>query len=137
MFTSGLVFNLTTMVGIAVKVGIILASAIALNIIQKKLIPRVIIASISNVRAESQDQLATRSKTMAYVFIKVIAVIIWIISIVMVLGVIEVNISPLLATLGVASLGLGFAVQNIIRDYLQGFFIVMEDWYRIGDWVTI
>jgi len=123
--------------GIAVKVVIILAIAIALNIIQKKMIPRVIIASIPKVRVESQDQLATRSKTMAYVFIKVIAVIIWIIAIVMVLGVIEVNISPLLATLGVASLGLGFAVQNIIRDYLQGFFIVMEDWYRIGDWVTI
>ena len=137
MFTSGFFFNLTTMVGIAVKVVIILASAITLNIIQKKLIPRVIIKSISNVRVESQDQLATRSKTMAYVFIKVVAVIIWIIAIVMVLGVIEVNISPLLATLGVASLGLGFAVQNIIRDYLQGFFIVMEDWYRIGDWVTI
>jgi small conductance mechanosensitive channel len=55
----------------------------------------------------------------------------------MILGILELDISPLLATLGVASLGLGFAVQNIIRDYLQGFFIVMEDWYRIGDWVTI
>ena len=137
MFTSGFVFNLTTMVGIAVKVVIILASATTLNILQKRLIPRVIIGSIPKDRVESQDQLSTRSKTIAYVFIKVIAVIIWIISIVMVLGVLEVNISPLLATLGVASLGLGFAVQDIIRDYLQGFFIVMEDWYRIGDWVTI
>ncbi len=123
--------------GIAVKVVIILAIAITLNIIQKKLIPRVIIASIPKIRAESQDQLSTRSKTMAFVLIKITAIIIWIITIVMVLGVIKVNIAPLLATLGVASLALGFAVQNIIRDYLQGFFIVMEDWYRIGDWVTI
>ena len=125
------------MVGIAVKVVIILASAIALNIIQKKIIPRVIIAGIPKSRVESQDQLSTRSKTMASVLIKVIAIIIWIIAIVMVLGVIEVDIAPLLATLGVASLALGFAAQNIIRDYLQGFFIIMEDWYRIGDWVTI
>jgi len=125
------------MVGITVKVAIILASAIALNIIQKKIIPRVIIAGIPKIRVESQDQLSTRSKTMASVLIKVIAIIIWIIAIVMVLGVIEVDIAPLLATLGVASLALGFAAQNIIRDYLQGFFIVMEDWYRIGDWVTI
>ncbi len=125
------------MVGIAVKVVIILASAIALNIIQKKIIPRVIIASIPKIRVESQDQLSTRSKTIASVLIKGIAIIIWIIAIVMVLGVIEVDIAPLLATLGVASLALGFAAQNIIRDYLQGFFIVMEDWYRIGDWVTI
>jgi len=56
---------------------------------------------------------------------------------VMVLGVIKLDITPLLATLGVASLGLGFAVKNIILDYLQGFFIVMEDWYRIGDWVPL
>ena len=61
MFTSGFVFNLTAMVGIAVKVVIILAIAIALNIIQKKLIPRVIIAGTPPVRVESQDQLATRS----------------------------------------------------------------------------
>jgi small conductance mechanosensitive channel len=137
MFTSDFVFNLTTMVGISVKVAIILAIAIALNIIQKKMIPRIIAARIPKIQVESQDQLATRSKTMASVFIKVISIIIWIITSVMVLGVIEVNITPLLATLGVASLGLGFAVQNIIRDYLQGFFIVMEDWYRIGDWVTV
>ena len=123
--------------GIAVKVVIILAIAIALNIIQKKMIPRVIIASIPKIRVESQDQLSTRSKTMASVLTKMMAIIIWIIAFVMVLGVIEVDIAPLLATLGIASLALGFAVQNIIRDYLQGFFIVMEDWYRIGDWVTI
>jgi small-conductance mechanosensitive channel len=125
------------MIGIAVKVLIILAIAIALNIIQKKMIPRVIIASIPKIPVESQDQLSTRSKTMASVLIKITAIIIWIIALVMVLGVIEVDIAPLLATLGVASLALGFAVQNIIRDYLQGFFIIMEDWYRIGDWVTI
>ena len=123
--------------GIAVKVVIILAIAITLNIIQKKMIPRVIIASIPKIRVESQDQLSTRSKTIAFVLIKIIAFIIWIITTVMVLGVIEVDIAPLLATLGVASLALGFAVQNFIRDYLQGFFIIMEDWYRIGDWVTI
>jgi small conductance mechanosensitive channel len=125
------------MMGIAVKVLIILAIAIALNIIQKKMIPRVISASIPKIRVESQDQLFARSKTMASVLIQITAIIIWIIALVMVLGVIEVDIAPLLATLGVASLALGFAAQNIIRDYLQGFFIVMEDWYRIGDWVTI
>jgi small conductance mechanosensitive channel len=137
MFASDFVFNPTIMMGITVKVLVILAVAIALNLIQKKIIPRAIIACATRVREESRDQLAIRTKTMAYVVIKVVTAIIWIIVFVMVLGVIELDITPLLATLGVASLGLGFAVQNIILDYLQGFFIVMEDWYRIGDWVTI
>jgi len=137
MFASDFVFNPTIMMGITVKVLVILAIAIALNIIQKKIIPRAIIACTTKVREESRDQLVIRTKTMAYVVIKVLTAIIWIIVFVMVLGVIKLDITPLLATLGVASLGLGFAVQNIILDYLQGFFIVMEDWYRIGDWVTI
>jgi len=137
MFASDFVFNPTIMMGITVKVLVILAIAIALNIIQKKIIPRAIIACTTKVREESRDQLVIRTKTMAYVVIKVVTAIIWIIVFVMVLGVIKLDITPLLATLGVASLGLGFAAQNIILDYLQGFFIVMEDWYRIGDWVTI
>jgi len=137
MFASDFVFNPTIMMGITVKVLVILAIAIALNIIQKKIIPRAIIACTTKVREESRDQLIVRTKTMAYVVIKVLTAIIWIIVFVMVLGVIKLDITPLLATLGIASLGLGFAVQNIILDYIQGFFIVMEDWYRIGDWVTI
>ncbi len=137
MFASDFFFKLTPMLGITAKVAIILVIAIVFNIIQRKIIPKAIIAATPKVLEESPDQLATRTKTMAYVVIKVVSAIIWIIVLVMVLGVIELDISPLLATLGVASLGLGFAVQNIIRDYLQGFFIVMEDWYRIGDWVTI
>jgi len=137
MFTFDFVFNLNAILENTAKMAIIFVIAIALNIILKKVIPKAIIAGSSKVREESPDQLANRTKTMAYVVTKVIAAIIWIIVSVMVLGVIELDISPLLATLGVASLGLGFAIQNIIRDYLQGFFIVMEDWYRIGDWVTI
>ncbi len=137
MYGFDFVFNLNTVLVITVKLVIILATAIVVNIVQKKMIPRAIIAGTPKVREESYDQLVTRTKTMAYFVTKIVTAIIWIIVFVMVLGVINFNITPLLATLGVASLGLGFAVKNIIRDYLQGFFIIMEDWYRIGDWVTI
>ncbi len=137
MYAFDFAFNLTTVLEITVKLVIILAIAIALNIIQKKMIPRAIIAGTPKIREESHDQVVSRTKTMAYFVTKIVTTIIRIIVFVMVLGVINFNITPLLATLGVASLGLGFAVQNIVRDYLQGFFIIMEDWYRIGDWVTI
>jgi small-conductance mechanosensitive channel len=137
MFDTDFVFDLPTIVGITVKIVFILAIAITLNIILKKIIPRAIMAGIPKVRKESHEQLVTRTKTMAYVIVRVVSAIIWIIVFVMILGVLELDTAPLLATLGIASLGLGFAIQNIIRDYLQGFFIIMEDWYRIGDWVTI
>ena len=78
MFGSDFVFNPTTMMGITAKVVIILTIAIVFNIIQKKIIPRAIIAATPKVLEESQDQLAIRTKTMAYVVIKVVSAITWI-----------------------------------------------------------
>jgi small-conductance mechanosensitive channel len=130
-------FDLTIIVENIIKIVIILAIAITLNIILKKIIPRAIIASVHKVREESREQLVTRTQTMTLVIVRVVSVFIWIIVFMIILGVLELDTTSFLATLGAASLGFGFAVQNSIRDYLQGFYIIMEDWYRIGDWVTI
>ena len=51
----------------------------------------------------------------------------------MMLSALGINVGPIIAAVGVAGLALGFAAQNIIRDYLHGFFIVIEDWYRVGE----
>jgi small-conductance mechanosensitive channel len=132
MFASDFVLALTPMLVIAAKIGVIIALAVVLNIVQKRLIARVIQAM-----PEQDDDSDVRAQMISAVIVKVASVIVWIISLVMVLGVLDVDTAPLLATLGVASLGLGFAAQDLIRDYLQGFFIFMEDWYRLGDWVVI
>lgn len=47
------------------------------------------------------------------------------------------NITALLAGAGVAGLALSFAAQNLIRDFLNGFFILLEDQYGVGDIVQI
>ena len=130
-------FNLADLVTIAIKVVIILAVALILILVQKRLIPRMIKARIPKIRQESVDELAHRSDTLSHVATRFCSIVIWTIAIMMILGVIGVDITPLLASLGVAALALGFAAQNIIRDYLNGFFILMEDWYRIGEWITI
>ena len=116
----------------AAKVAIIVAMAFVLNIVQKRLIARAVRAMW-----EHGADIDVRAEMITAVIVKVATVIVWIISLAMVLGVLGVDTAPLLATLGVASLGLGFATQDVIRDYLQGFFIFMEDWYRVGDWVVI
>ncbi len=137
MLTSDFSFNPDTLMTIAIRVVIILVLALVLTVIQKKLVPRIITVRIPKIREESQDQLAVRSKTLAHVITRSCSVIIWSIALMMVLGAVGVDIAPLLASLGVGALALGFAAQNIIRDYLNGFFILIEDWYRIGEWVTI
>ena len=81
--------------------------------------------------------MAARSKTLSRIVVQVFSVVIWLMAIVMILSQLGVDIAPLLAGIGVAALAFGFAAQNIIRDYLHGFFILMEDWYRVGEVAVI
>jgi small conductance mechanosensitive channel len=48
-----------------------------------------------------------------------------------------VNIVPLITFIGVGGLAIAFAAQNLVRDFISGFFILMEDQYRIGDVVSV
>lgn len=130
-------FGISTLVNGAIQVAIILITAIILVVIGRWLIPRLIQARIPKIREEAPDQLAARSKTLTRVVVQVFSMLVLVVTIIMILSALGVDIAPLLASVGIGSLALGFAAQNIIRDYLNGFFILMEDWYRIGEWVTI
>jgi small conductance mechanosensitive channel len=55
----------------------------------------------------------------------------------LVLGEIGVSVAPLLATAGVAGLAIGFGAQSLIKDYFNGFFLLIEDQLREGDVVEI
>jgi len=130
-------FGLSSLVNGAIQVFIILVIAFILVMVTRRVIPRLIGARIPKIREETPDQLAVRSKTLSQVIVQVVSAIIWIVALVMILSVLGVNIAPLIAGIGVAGLALGFAAQNIVRDYLHGFFIIMEDWYRVGEVAVI
>jgi len=130
-------FGLSALVNGVIQIAIVVVLAIILTFIGRWLVPRLIQARVPKIRKESNEQLAARTKTLSRVVIQVITVIIWVFAVVMMLSQLGVDIGPLLAGLGVGALALGFAAQNIIRDYLNGFFILMEDWYRVDDWVAI
>ena len=53
------------------------------------------------------------------------------------LGSLGIDLRPVLTGLGVASLGISLAAQNILRDFLNGFFVVLENQYNVGDVVTL
>jgi len=47
------------------------------------------------------------------------------------------NITPVAAAAGLASLSIGFGAQHVVRDFINGFFTVLEDQYVVGDIVRI
>jgi small-conductance mechanosensitive channel len=47
-----------------------------------------------------------------------------------------INLAPLLASAGVVGIAIGFGAQNLVRDYVSGIFMLLEDQYGVGDSVT-
>ncbi|MFJ5551440.1 mechanosensitive ion channel family protein [Streptomyces sp. NPDC093225] len=51
----------------------------------------------------------------------------------MVLGALQINLGPLLASAGVAGVAIGFGARNLVTDFLSGVFMILEDQYGVGD----
>jgi len=74
-----------------------------------------------------------RARTMGSVLRSVVALIIWFTAFVMILDSLDVNFGPLLASAGVVGVALGFGAQSLVRDFLAGFFMLVEDQFGVGD----
>jgi len=62
---------------------------------------------------------------------------VWLIAAFMILGELGVNLAPLLAGAGVIGVALGFGSQSLVRDFLSGIFILVEDQFGVGDIVNL
>ena len=78
-----------------------------------------------------------RARTIADAVAGIWRVIVGIVAALMIFGEVGVNLAPLLAGAGIAGLAIAFGAQALIRDYLSGLFILLEDQYGVGDVVTI
>ena len=54
-----------------------------------------------------------------------------------ILPVLGINMGPLLASAGVAGLAIGFGAQTLVKDVINGFFILMENQYDVGDVIKV
>jgi small conductance mechanosensitive channel len=76
-------------------------------------------------------------RTVARVFTSVAVFVIYFVALLMVLGQLGLNLGPMLASAGIAGLAIGFGAQTLVHDFINGFFILMENQYDIGDTVRI
>ncbi|MDO5037572.1 MAG: mechanosensitive ion channel family protein [Tissierellia bacterium] len=76
-----------------------------------------------------------RALTINQLLQKLINVSIYFIGILLILNMFKVDTSTILATAGIGSLAIGMGAQTLIKDLINGFFIVLEDQYSVGDLV--
>jgi len=65
------------------------------------------------------------------------AVFIWVVAVLMALAQLDVNVGPLIAGAGIAGIALGFGAQSLVKDCLNGLFVLIEDQYGIGDVIDL
>jgi small conductance mechanosensitive channel len=76
---------------------------------------------------------AQRVRTLTNVLRTIVVGLIWFVATLTVLGQIGVNIGPILAGAGVVGLAVGFGAQNLVKDLVSGFFLILENQVRVGD----
>ncbi|NLE96178.1 MAG: mechanosensitive ion channel family protein [Dehalococcoidia bacterium] len=86
---------------------------------------------------KAREELARRVQTLSGALTTLIGVALATIAAFMILGEMGVDVTPLLATAGVAGIAIGLGAQSLIKDMLAGLFILMEDQYNKGDVVKV
>ncbi len=99
-----------------------------------------ILRAITNLlinRAASQNRAAQvreqQTRTLAGVLYGAANKVIWAVALLTALSEFGINVTPVATLAGLASLALGFGAQNLVRDIITGFYIVLEDQYVVGD----
>lgn len=91
------------------------------------------------LRSNEEWSLRTEARvhTLTAVFQSLASVGVWFVALVWALGVLDIDFGPLVAGAGIAGVALGFGAQNVVRDFLAGFFLVVEDQFGVGDVVDL
>ena len=79
------------------------------------------------------ERRALRATTLGSLLKSIVTAVIGVIVVVMALDILGYPIGPLLASAGIAGVALGFGAQNLVKDFLSGIFMLLEDQYGVGD----
>jgi len=109
-----------------IDIVLIVAGAILLNLLARAITRRALKATRTR-----------RASTYVSVVRSIVGYVIFFFALVLVLRVFGVNYSAILAGAGVVGLAVGFGAQAMIRDFIAGFFLLLEDLIGVGDYISI
>lgn len=120
-----------------IKIVFIVVGAYILNKISKRAIEKIVRVAVVSDKFLSKQAEKKREDTLIRIFTWTSRIIILFVAMLMILQEIGISIGPILAGAGIIALAVGFGGQYLIRDIISGFFIILENQYRLGDVVNI
>jgi moderate conductance mechanosensitive channel len=128
----GIIFTCLRIMLILIVVWVALSAAkLALRRMEKALVDR------SREEGELPSESEKRVETLVTLLRQGIILMIWIVAGLVILNEFGVEIGPILASAGVLGLAVGFGAQNLVRDVISGFFMILENQVRVGDVAVI
>ena len=151
--------GLATVVAIPVKVGAIVVTAVVVRWLALRAIRKVVDRAgrpagppgtrrgRGGLRAGRGDPAASgadqgpigsarrqqRAATIGSLLRSITSAFIIAVAVIELLGVVDVNLAPIVASAGIVGVAVGFGAQNLIRDFISGMFMILEDQYGVGD----
>jgi len=94
---------------------------------------KIFLFSKQKIDEESKKRAATLSSVIRHL----LSVVVVIVALMTILDQIGIEIGPVLAAAGIVGLAIGFGAQSLVKDVINGFFILLEDQIRVGDVVQV
>ena len=115
----------------------IVAVLLAIRYFGTSIIEKIIRKAITSDHYASSKAEKMREDTLISILNAILKVSIWIFGSMLLLAQLGVNIGPLIAGASIAGIAIGFGAQTIVRDFVSGIFIILENRYRVGDVIKL
>lgn len=136
---------------VPLRILLIVTLAVLLNWMLRRVLMRTVTRIVTGVkRAQNVDttsemqaapyvnaRAVQRTRTLGTVGRAAITWLVVVVALILVLAELDVNVGALVASAGIVGAGLAFGAQNIVKDILNGIFMVFEDQLGVGDWITV
>lgn len=87
----------------------------------------------SKEQGDVPSEAAKRAETLVRLLRQGVMILIWLMGLLLILRQLGIDVGPILASAGVVGLAVGFGAQNLVRDVISGFFMILENQVRVGD----
>ena len=141
--------------GTPLQVIIIIVAALIVQVVLVRIIHKIVKRTSERARIERLEQTRKYTRTaelsemlmtqrteqraaaIGTLLTSSVSLIVWTVAALMSLEALGVNVAPLLASAGVVGVALGFGAQTMVKDYLSGIFLIIEDQFGVGDVVDL
>jgi small conductance mechanosensitive channel len=134
----GIEFDSDAVLESAARVGFILVLAFAISLlIQRFISPVIRVAVREQMEGQPPVEITKRIETLSHVVYRTFLVVLAIAALLMILPEFGISVGPLIAGVGIIGIAVGFGAQSLVKDVINGVFVLIENQYGIGDVVEL